>query len=240
MSGSAQGSSFNQEEYWEVSHAAGRLTSYACSLSAQVIQDGMLRIEFNNEVACYMQQIVEEFKEGTKSFRQAIEEILEEQSNLIEQASDYGRLILGLTSGLYQVAGGIAMCGGILTCGVGALSIAHGLNNIYESGNNIFRGRDDTEGPMRKLYKMAAQLHPNGKEVHGDIAFGVVDIGLSGYGMFRKIPGKDARRLFTYIEEDLVRAYEQTGKLALGIDIFADIFTAQGVARAVNITSEYR
>lgn len=231
MSGSEKGEPLRQNEYWEVSHAAGRLTSYACSLSAELIQDGVLRIEFNNEVACYMQKIVEQFKDGIKSFNQAIEEILEEQENLIKQASDYGKLVIGLTAGIYQVAGGITMCGGIVTCGIGALSIAHGLNNIFENGNNIFRGINNTQGPMRKLYKTAAQLHPDGTELHGDIAFGIVDLGLSGYGMLRRIPGKDARRLFTYIEEDLIRAYEQTGKLALGIDIFADIFTIQSVAK---------
>ncbi|WP_313483436.1 DUF4225 domain-containing protein [Pseudomonas sp.] len=235
MSGSGEKSKVDQQEYWEVSHAAGRVTSYACSLSARFIQDGILRIDFNNEVACYMQQIVKEFEEGAKGFKQAIEEILEEKSYLIDQAVEYGSLVIGTIAGGYQVASGIAMCARASpACIIGAASIAHGANNIYENGRKFLTGELDTEGPLRKFYQTTAVNSFKGTKADGDIAYGAVDLTLSGFGIVRKIPSKDAHRLFRYIDSDMVRAYKETKGVALTMDIAADILTGKSVLNTIH------
>ena len=70
-----------------------------------------------------MQQNVNDFEDGSESFRETIEDILVEHSDLINQAVEYGSLVIGLVAGGYQVAGGITLCaGGVPLCVIGALS----------------------------------------------------------------------------------------------------------------------
>lgn len=64
---------------------------------------------------------------------------------------------------------------------------AQGANNIYESGNNIFEGRTDTEGPMRNGYQAASRIF-GGSDYEGNMAYGTADLMMSGWGLFRLIP----------------------------------------------------
>ncbi|MDP0971492.1 hypothetical protein Q6294_31610, partial [Klebsiella pneumoniae] len=54
------------QDLWEVSQAAGRLTSQACTISARHLQDGITRSIFNREVAYYARSIVGDVKQGKK------------------------------------------------------------------------------------------------------------------------------------------------------------------------------
>ena len=127
-------------DYWEVSHAAGILTGQACTISAQHIQDGMLRIQFNREVAYYARGIVRDVEDGRKSAEEGLKAIKDEQNSLLSQIAAYGKNVFGLLGGGLQVAGGLTICGGTrgLGCPVGLLIVAQGANNIYENGNNIY------------------------------------------------------------------------------------------------------
>lgn len=57
--------------------------------------------------------------------------------------------------------------------------------------------------------------------VQGDIAYGSVDIALSGVSLLRPVPKKDAWKLFKYMDSDMQNAYEKTGKIALLLDALA-------------------
>lgn len=226
MSGSEQRGRPSQNDYWEVSHAAGRLTSYACSLSARHIRDGRLRLQFNRGVAYYMQGIVRDVESGKKTAAQGLREISREKRSLSNQSQQ----IIGLAAGIFQVTGGLAMCAGSLgsLCAIGLFTAVHGMNNIYENGSNLVEGRTDAQGPVRELYQKIATFG-GGTKADGNIAYGALDLGLSGHALFRKVPKQGAWKLWRYMDSDLVHAYRQASKGTLILDAGATQLTTQSL-----------
>lgn len=220
----------SSNDYWEVSHAAGLLTSQACTVSARHIRDGMLRIQFNREVAYYARGIVADVESGRKSVGEGLKTLKNERNSLLSQVSAYGKNVFGLLGGGLQVAGGITMCGGTggLACAVGLFIAAQGANNIYENGNNIYEGRTDTEGPMRDGYQ-AISRRLGGGDYEGNMAYGAADLIMSGWGLFRLVPKKDSWRLYHYFRADKEVAFKQTRSGVLVIDAGADIGTTHGM-----------
>jgi hypothetical protein len=226
MSKSEKKEALSQNDYWEVSHAAGRVTSYACSVSARHIRDGRMRLQFNREVAYYMRGIVRDVESGEKSVQQGLRKILEERRSLIDQSQQ----LLGLAAGVLQVTGGAAMCVGSVgaLCAAGVFTAVHGMNNIYENGNNLWEHKTETTGPVRKSYQRAAAL-VGGNESDGNIVYGAIDIGLSGFSAFRKVPKPGAWRLWKYLDVDLVRSYRLASKPTLVIDAAATQITTNSL-----------
>ena len=215
----------------QLKQAAIALTNHACTLSMQHIQDGMLRLQFNREVAYYARGIVRDVEGGKKSFAQGVKELEGERQSLLGQVGTYSKQVFGLLGGGLQVSGGLALCGGTFGagCGFGLLTAAHGANNIYESGNNIYEGRSDTEGPMRDVYQAVSQFF-GGSDYEGNMAYGGADLIMSGWGLFRLIPKKDSWRLYRYIRSDKEIALKQTTKGILGVDVGADISTTHNMS----------
>jgi hypothetical protein len=216
----------NRHDDWEVHHAAGILTAQACTLSARHIRDGMLRIQFNREVAYYARGIVADVESGRKSAGEGLKALKEERNGLLSQITAYGKNVFGLLGGGLQVAGGLAMCGGSrgLWCVPGLLIAAQGANNIYENGNNIYEGRSDTEGPIRDGYQ-ALSRHISGSDYGGNMAYGAADLIMSGWGLFRLIPKKDSWRLFRYIRTDKEIAIKQTAAEVIFVESGANTST---------------
>ncbi|MFS2161873.1 DUF4225 domain-containing protein [Pseudomonas sp. Pseusp122] len=106
--------------------------------------------------------------------------------------------------------------------------IAHGANNVYENGRNILENRSDTQGPVRQGYQSISKWL-GGEEAEGNIAYGVMDLGLSAYGVGRLMLKPDAWRLFRYIRTDYVRAYESSRKLGLSLEAISDATTATSI-----------
>ena len=221
----------SQSEYWKVSQSAGILTNYACSISAQHIQDGLLRLQFNREVAYYMREIVRDVERGKKSPAHGLRDIQEEQRSLLEQSRRIALQGLGVVAGGFQIAGGAATCIGTVgwACPVGVLTVMHGANNIYENGRNLREGKSDTKGPLRKLYQSAT-----GSELSGNIAYGTVDMGLSIFGIIRPVLKPDAWRLFKYLKSHKEAAFRQTSSTALGVDAAADAATSFSMYEELN------
>ena len=218
-------------DYWEVSHAAGILTGQACTLSAQHIQDGMLRIQFNREVAYYARGIVRDVEDGRKSAEEALQALEGEQKSLLDQSMRVTSQSLGLVAGGLQVTGGIGICVGSVgwACVPAGVMIGHGLNNIYENGNNLLTGRSNTEGWLRVRYQAVSEYFGGGKS-GGNIAYGTADIGLSLFGAFRLTLKRNAWRLFRYVDADYVRAYKETSSTILKIDAMSGEITASGIS----------
>ena len=216
----------SSNDYWEVSHAAGVLTSQACTLSARHIRDGMLRIQFNREVAYYARGIVTDVESGRKSVEEGLKAIKDERNSLLNQLTAYGKNVFGLLGGGLQVAGGLTMCGGTggLACAVGLFIAAQGANNIYENGNNIYEGRTDTEGPMRDGYQ-AISRRVSGSDYGGNMAYGAADLIMSGWGLFRLVPKKDSWRLYRYIRTDKEIAIKQTAAEVIFLESGANTST---------------
>ncbi|WP_255342047.1 DUF4225 domain-containing protein, partial [Pseudomonas syringae] len=79
--------------------------------------------------------------------------------------------------------------------------MAHGANNVYENGRNLWEGRSDTEGPVRKGYQAAAKAV--GYEAReGNLAYGSADLAMSVYGVTKLVLKPDSWRLFRYIRTD--------------------------------------
>ncbi|MFK3771019.1 DUF4225 domain-containing protein [Pseudomonas sp. NPDC089406] len=121
--------------------------------------------------------------------------------------------------GVFRQAGGGQGGAGAGACATGpglcsyfgAPVFAHGVNNIYENGNNLWNGRDDTVGPIRKGYQEAAKKLGYG-EREGNLAYYSADLGMAGYGVFFRKPLKPgAWRLYKYHDIDRVRAFRLMG-----------------------------
>lgn len=221
-------------EYWAVSSAASKLSGQACALSARHINDGILRIQFNREVAYYARNIVRDVESGNKSPEQGLKEIKAEQTSLATQATEIARKGVGVIAGAMQVAVGAGICYGsvgTLCLIAGVPMMAHGANNVYENGRNIVEGRSNIEGPVRKGYQDVAKMMGGGT-YEGNMAYGSVDLATSVYGLMRKVVDKDAWRLFKYIHTDYVRAYKVTSKTAWIIEGGSDVSTISSMYMA--------
>jgi len=138
---------------------------------------------------------------------------------------------VGAIAGALQFAAGAGICygsAGMLCLFAGAPLMAHGANNAYENGRNLWEGRSDIQGPVRKGYQEAAKMMGGGA-FEGDMAYGTVDLGLSAYGVGRLILKPDAWRLFRYVRADYVRGYENSSKAALTFEVISDTATVNSM-----------
>lgn len=214
-------------DYWLVSEAARSLGSQACTLGARHIQDGTLRLQFGREVSYYAKSIVDAVAQGEKSPEQALKDLKNEQSSLLSQSLEVAKKGVGAIAGALQFAAGAGICygsAGTLCLLAGTPLMLHGANNVYENGRNLWEDRSDTQGPVRKGYQEAAELIGAG-EFEGNMAYGVVDLGLSVYGVAGQVLKPDAWRLFRYIRADYIRGYEKASKSALSLEALSDAIT---------------
>ncbi|MDR2306816.1 MAG: DUF4225 domain-containing protein [Paucimonas sp.] len=200
-------------DYWEVNQAATRLTAFACSVSAQHLKHGLARMQFNWEIAYFSKQVVDKVALFELSPEDGLTVLRAEQVSLWEQAQILGQQVIGVAGGMSQMVTGAGACAtglGICTF-FGAPTFAHGMNNFYESSNNIWNKRNDTVGPVRKKYQEAAKNLGYG-EREGNLAYYSADLGLAGYGVFFRKPLKPgAWRLYKYHDIDRVRAFRLMG-----------------------------
>ncbi|MDF0733079.1 DUF4225 domain-containing protein [Pseudomonas entomophila] len=223
-------------DFWEVSHAAAELTHYACEIGARYVDDDVLRMQFTQEVAYVGKTIVDEVQHGAKTPAEGMAAIQAERIALGQQVIEYLRLIAGFTSGALQVGTGVAVCqmtAGV-ACGLAGLPMMlHGLNNMYENGRNIALGRNDSTGPVREGYQQLSAF-AGGTHAQGNVAYGVGDLGLSIYGLFRLVLKPGAWRLFRYLEADKVRAHKVMGTGPLVFEIGIDMMTGEQVYVELN------
>lgn len=214
-------------DFWELSQAAGCLANQACSISARHIKDGMLRLQFNREVAGVAKHIVSEVSAGRMSASEGMRALKEEDDHLLKQSSEIAMKGAGLIAGVLQMVTGGSICyfsAGSLCAVAGLPLMAHGANNTYENARNLMSGRKDSEGYVRKGYQVLANV-AGGSDREGNVAYGVVDIGLSIYTMRRLVLKPGAWRLFRYVRDDYAKAYMTMGRKALVFEIGVDVMT---------------
>lgn len=230
---SREGCTPSRCEYWAVSKAASNLTNQACTLGARHINDGTLRIQFNREVSYYARGIVKDVAQGKTSPEQGLMYLKKEQSSLLSQSMEIAKKGVGAIAGGMQIAAGAGICYasvGVACLFPGLPLMAHGANNAYENGRNLWEERSDTAGPLRAVYHEGAKILGGG-EFEGDMAYGAADLGLSAYGVGRLVLKPDAWRLFRYVRSDYARGYEEASRAALFIEVFADGMTLEGMYR---------
>lgn len=226
----------DDHEYWLVSEAASSLTKQACTLGGRHINDGMLRMQFNRELAYYAKRVVDDVATGRKTPEDALREMKNEQSSLVSQGFEITKKGAGFIAGALQIATGATICygsAGLLCVVAGAPMIAHGANNIFENGQNFWTGRNDAQGPLRKGYQTAASaLGATAQD--GNIAYGAIDISLSIYGMWRMVLKPGSWRLFRYVKSDYVHACKIMGSGPIMFEIGVDMMTGQQVYVELN------
>lgn len=218
-------------DYWDVSHAAACLTQAACSLSNRHIQDHRRRMQFNREVAYCVKRIAEDVEQGIKSPEQGLWEIDQEYKALYAQSIELAKKSAGAVAGILQIGTGVSICylsAGTLCVAAGIPMMAFGMNNVYENGRNLIENRNDTRGPVRSGYQMAARAL-GGSEREGNIAYGATDLSLSFYGMWRLVLKPEAWKLFRYIKSDKVRAVKVMGAGPLVLEVGVDMMTGEQV-----------
>lgn len=217
MVGKKSEDKLSSQDFWEVSHAAGRLTSHGCAVSAQHIRDDSTRMQFNRELAYYARRIVNDVEQRRMSLREGLNEIRVEKESLTAQSAKIFLKTVGLSAGVAQAATGAGICVLAKSLGCARLGlplILHGGNNAYENGRNLYEGRDDVQGPLRHAYQKTADglgLSP----IAGSLAYGAVDVSLSVLALRRMVLKEDAWRLYVYVAQDYVRAYKTMGRKAL-------------------------
>jgi hypothetical protein len=181
-------------DFWQVSRAGSILASQACTVSARHISDGVLRLQFNREVAYYAQRIVYDVEQGIKTPKQGLRELENEHKSLLVQARDIAQRGVGVVAGALQFGAGAGICYGsvgTLCLVAGVPLMAHGANNVYENGRNLWEGSSDTQGPVRKGYQEASKAMGGG-ELEGNLAYGGADLLMSAYGVSRLVLKPDS------------------------------------------------
>ena len=221
----------DSEDFRKVRQAAVYLQGQACTLAARHISDGTLRLQFNRDIAYYMRGIVRDVQDGRSTVDDALKTIKEEWDNLRKQGKNIAPKVIGLTAGGAQIYAGAKACvgGGPAGCTFfGVPLIAHGTNNVYENGANLYYNRSDTEGPLKDVYQWIARA-VGGTDYHGSMAYGTVDLLLSGYGLARLVKKDGAWRLWRYARADMVRGYKTVSGAALVHEIAGNGVTIMGM-----------
>lgn len=224
------------QRFWELHQSASNLTQYACMVSARYIKDGVLRGQFNRDMAYYVRQVLEDVRNGRLRAEEGLARIQTEHKHLQKSALDIGEQIAGFISGGVVAVTGGSICYFSLgmACGfAGVPMIAHGTNNMYENGTNLWTGRSDAVGSVRAMYQSAA-VAVGGTESQGNIAYWMTDMGLAGYGLARSVLKPDAWKLFHTIPADFTPAYKLAGRAALIFEAYMARLTIDQIAGEVD------
>lgn len=211
---STQPSPYKLDSQMQALHqSAANLTQYACIVSARHIKDGVLRGQFNRDMAYYVRQVLSDVRNGRLRVDEGLLRIQTEHKHMQKSAQDIGKQIAGFVSGGVVALTGVGICYGSagFACGfAGVPMIAHGTNNMYENGANLWEGRLDVVGPVRILYQKIS-VAVGGTESQGSMAYWLADLGLAGYGLLRPVLKPGSWKLFNRIPTDHVPAYKLMG-----------------------------
>jgi hypothetical protein len=230
----------------------------ARSISRLVLRDGLVRARFENEIKDFISaqmQIIKSAKTQTDC-KAAVDNLNQECRNLIEQdqmlrakkvktvveieikkdGDMWGYVIQGVYivfSGLTAIGGftltaSSVMSGNIVGVIGGATIFLHGINGVEESLKNLINHNDNTMGFLQKRYIATAEFLGFDKKA-GMMAYNLVGIGLSGYGMARLVLKPDTWRLFRYIPSDYVRNIKTMGYGSLAIEGTSNIISIKAI-----------
>lgn len=212
----------------ELHQSAANLTRYACMVTSMYIEDGVLRGQFNRDFSYHVRNILNDVRNGKLKPVEGLQQIELEHKSFQRKVLEIGAIITGAS----MVATGAGICYGsaLTACALGAPMMAHGANNVYENATNLATGRIDTEGPLRKIYLGVAGA-AGGREPHGNVAYGLVDLGLSGYGVMRLVKKPGTWQLFRPIRSDKVRAIRTMNKNMLFLETIMASWTTYLTAK---------
>ncbi|NAX47411.1 DUF4225 domain-containing protein [Photobacterium halotolerans] len=235
---------YNSDEYAEIDLAVTGLVCYSYELSQKHFKDPSIQHNFQRQYSQMGLYLIHKYNNGEIEKESLIDKIKEESQNLFEQSSAIAKYGIGLAAGFAQIYGGVGICAGgsAETIGaacyfVGAPLVLHGFNNVYENGASLINlgANNNTVGYLKRGYRAAANLMGYDDSA-GDIAYGVVDLTLSAYGLINQVrsydyivEGAKQFNLFRALADDYVKGMKSMGPVALGTEIVADLITMKGV-----------
>ncbi len=146
---------------------------------------------------------------------------------------------VGVVLGGMQVVAGLGVAavsfatGNVIGTGFGAMLILHGANGVVESSLNLFTGKNDAQGFLRKFYIGGAEFFGFDQRL-AELAYTSMDLLLSVYGMARLIIKPQQYRLFHYLSTDYVRGIKDMSRLDLGIEAYNDTLSIKTLYDDIN------
>lgn len=208
----------------DVAKAGSDLVALGCTISATRFDDGIIQLQFGSVISDYVNEIINDVNEGVISAWDGVQEISAEYAGLASKAAFYAQNGIGVVAGVMQVEVGIAITGSTYGLGTpaGAFLVAHGVNNIYEGGVNIYNGpaAKAAQGPTRRAYQNFFE-----DKYTGNIVYGGVDLVFSVGGLMRPVRKPDSVELFRRDPLNYESAYKQAGNLALFFEALVDSIT---------------
>lgn len=217
----------------DVNQVAEELMALGCKVSAMHINDGAARLGFLGEISAFAEEVFQDIEDGIISAAEGVEAFWDEHEALRDKAAFYVVNGITMAGGVAQVELGVAVSGASYGLGapLGMFLIAHGTNNIYEGFGNIYNGPQlpSTVGLTRFLYQQRM-----GSVYKGNMAYGYMDLTLSGAGMMRLSRKAQSIQLFRHDPVNYERAYKQAGKIALFFEGTVDATTIYSMSQEAN------
>ncbi|OWO84342.1 hypothetical protein B5C26_04765 [Photorhabdus luminescens] len=210
------------------------------SVANKYVKWSLAKDHFISEVMAYCQENTSKINTGEISISEAIalldEEIqsLEEQDAMLSQKrvrqaivvkkkvnnenargrnDETANLIIswiGFVSGSIQLVGGFLAVDSGVGATLGASLMAHGFNNIVESGYYILY-RESYTGPVKFVYEGVGEKAFGMDKRDADVVYTSVDVGMSINGLFGYKLEPDSQRLYRYINADLLVGLKRQG-----------------------------
>ncbi|MEK9495056.1 DUF4225 domain-containing protein [Photorhabdus sp. P32] len=210
------------------------------SVANKYVKWSLAKDHFISEVMAYCQENTSKINTGEISISEAIalldEEIqsLEEQDAMLSQKrvrqaivvkkkvnnenargrnDETANLIIswiGFVSGSIQLVGGFLAVDSGVGAALGASLMAHGFNNIVESGYYILY-RESYTGPVKFVYEGVGEKAFGMDKRDADVVYTSVDVGMSINGLFGYKLEPDSQRLYRYINADLLVGLKRQG-----------------------------
>lgn len=139
---------------------------------------------------------------------------------------------IGFVSGTIQFIGGFIAIDTGIGAVPGALLMAHGFNNIVESGNYILY-RESYTGPVKFVYEGIGEKAFGMDKSNADVIYTSVDVGMSLNGLLGYKLEPDSQRLYRYINADLLvglkrRGIDTMSYKEIALEFFGDANTIYG------------
>ncbi|OCQ51928.1 hypothetical protein Ppb6_03043 [Photorhabdus australis subsp. thailandensis] len=143
---------------------------------------------------------------------------------------------IGFVSGSMQFIGGFLLTDTGIGAAPGALLMAHGFNNIVESGNYILY-RESYTGPVKFVYEGIGEKAFGMDKSNADVIYTSVDVGMSLNGLLGYKLEPDSQRLYRYINADLLVGLKRQGietmnYKEIALEITGDLNTVYGQYRS--------
>ncbi|AUX71777.1 DUF4225 domain-containing protein [Erwinia pyrifoliae] len=225
---------------------ANQLVSIANILSLLHLKDGMVRMKFQDEVRDFANLQLNTISSTTSDdqFQECIQNLKKESHNLsiqdrmlrtgqatisssIKFYHDNEKIIgyvidgIGVVLGTLQMVAGVGVFAGSLATGnvlgmlAGSALVANGAGSAVESIDKL-RGIPNPSNPVKEAYEDTAEFFGFDPRL-GLLAYQVVDLTTSYYGIFKLTLKPETWRLFKYLPTDYYRKVQVMSKPALAL-----------------------